>query len=77
MTASTPESEPSRARTTGMPPPPEQMTMTPSATRSTIASRGTISMGSGEGTTRRQPRPASSFMAKPFSSIMVFARASS
>ena len=77
MTASTPERAPLRARTTGMPPPPEQTTMTPSCTRSRIASRGTISMGSGEGTTRRQPRPASSFMAKPCSSIRVFALASS
>lgn len=51
-------------RTTGMPPPPAAMTMMPSLTSSRMAFFSTISMGLGEATTRRQPRPASSLTAQ-------------
>ena len=75
MTASMPDSAP-RLRTTGTPPPPEQTTRQPPSSRSRTASSSTISLGSGLGTTRRQPRPASSRMARPSSSIIFFASAS-
>ena len=64
MTASTPCSAPLE-RTTGMPPPPTATTSTPSFTRSRMTSSSTISMGSGEGTTRRYPRAASSTISQP------------
>ena len=76
MTASMPERAPPLPRTTGTPPPPEQITQMPSSSMSRMAAMGTISTGSGLGTTRRQPRPASSFMARPSSSIIFLATAS-
>ena len=47
---------------TGMPPPPPAMTECPAWSSSLMASSWTISRGRGEGTTFRQPRPASSFI---------------
>src|SRR5262245_40158109 len=58
-TASTPRRRPPGSLTTGMPPPPAATTTTPAASRTRIASASTISSGSGDGTTRRKPRPAS------------------
>ena len=47
------------------------------ASRASMAGCSTISLGSGEGTTRRQPRPASSRIAQPCASIRRRASASS
>ena len=55
MTASTPRSEPSASRTTGIPPPPLATTTYPASTSDCTAGASRISSGSGEATTRRQP----------------------
>lgn len=47
-------------RTTGTPPPPHATTSTPSLISERMTSSSTISTGSGDGTTRRYPRAASS-----------------
>lgn len=52
--------------TTGMPPPPTAITMAPFSAKSLMVRFSTISMGLGEGTTRRQPRPASSLTVQWF-----------
>ena len=62
ITAATPSRVPSGFSTTGIPPPPQVTTMVLSHKRRTC-SISTIFLGSGEATTRRQPRPASSFIA--------------
>lgn len=61
MTAATPSREPSSRSTTGMPPPPQAMETVVSH-RVLIVPISTIRFGLGDGTTRRQPRPESSFM---------------
>ncbi|TPW12694.1 MAG: hypothetical protein FD129_1421 [bacterium] len=66
MTASTPSSVPSSRRTTGTPPPPSAITMKPASRNVRMACSSTISIGIGEGTTRRQPRPESSRISHPF-----------
>ncbi len=53
------------APVTGMPPPPQAMTTWPAATRACIASSSTTLAGSGEGTTRRKPRPESGCTVHP------------
>ena len=68
ITASTPFKRfKTLVRVTGMPPPPAAITMTPSLTSSMMAPFSIISIGLGEATTRRQPRPASSLTIQPFS----------
>src|SRR5574341_120053 len=54
---------------TGIPPPPEQMTIKPALINASTASRSTSAFGSGDGTTRRQPRPASSTTDHPSLSL--------
>jgi hypothetical protein len=54
-TASTPRSVPF-SRTIGIPPPPAAITTAPADTSSRIVATSRISSGSGDGTTRRQPR---------------------
>ena len=54
MTASAPCRRPSSPRITGMPPPPAQMTMAPSAQQLPIVASSTMATGSGDATTRRQ-----------------------
>ena len=51
--------------TTGIPPPPQATAIVPASSRRRIASSSTIPTGAGEGTTRRQPRPASSASRQP------------
>ena len=67
MTAATPLREPSGCSSTGTPPPPQAM-VTVVSHRVRMVPISTMRRGLGEGTTRRQPRPESSFMVKPFSS---------
>ena len=57
-TASAPRSSPSSPRTTGMPPPPAQMTMAPEPTSALIVGSSTTANGSGEATTRRHEVPS-------------------
>ena len=64
MTASIP-SKPWSRRTTGMPPPPTATTSRPASRSVRTAPSSTTSSGLGDGTTRRQPRPGSSFRAQP------------
>src|SRR5215213_11418676 len=52
-----------------MPPPPAATTTAPVCRRASMAGCSTISIGSGEGTTRRQPRPASSRITQPWPSM--------
>ena len=61
ITAATPFNCPASSCKTGMPPPPVETTVTPAETSDFITSASTMVCGFGEGTTRRQPRPASSF----------------
>ena len=53
ITASTPVKLPSARRTTGMPPPPAQITITPCPTSSAITGNSRMRCGRGEATTRR------------------------
>ena len=46
--------------TTGIPPPPTAMVTTPASSSCLMTSSSTMRIGSGDATTRRQPRPASS-----------------
>ncbi len=48
-----------------MPPPPTEITTKRFSISERIASTSTMRIGSGEGTTLRQPRPASSFTDQP------------
>src|SRR5207248_721062 len=59
MTASTPRRVPSGSRTTGIPPPPAATTRYPAASSAPTAGASSTSNGSGEATTRRQPRAVS------------------
>ena len=77
ITASTPRSLPPLRRTTGMPPPPHATTKQPLVHSARIESSSMISRGIGEGTTQRQPRPASSFTRQPSSASRLRAVASS
>ncbi len=77
MTASTPASDPSSRRTTGMPPPPTATAITSRSSSARIASHSTTSRGCGLGTTRRQPRPESSTTAHPSSRRNCSARSAS
>ena len=61
-----------RLRTTGIPPPPQAITSTPAFTNSRITASSTISTGSGEGTTRRYPRAASSTIVHPNKPLLLF-----
>jgi hypothetical protein len=64
ITASTPtRSAPTRA--TGTPPPPQATTTSPASSRRRISPASTTSTGSGDATTRRQPRPESSATDQP------------
>jgi hypothetical protein len=65
MTASTPLRSPFASRTTGIPPPPTATTTKPASISALIESSSMMVIGAGLGTTRRQPRPASSTIAKP------------
>ena len=65
MTASTPVRAPSVALLTAIPPPPAASTMRPASSSSRIASCSTMSIGTGEATTRRCPRPESSTTRQP------------
>ena len=65
MTASTPSKSPWVLRITGTPPPPQAMTMWPLRAASEIIALWMTFLGVGEGTTRRQPRPASSTTFQP------------
>ena len=60
-----------------MPPPPEAITVKPAAMSATTAGNSTIFTGMGDGTTRRQPRPASSATFQPSASACERAVASS
>ena len=77
ITAAMPVSSPFSSATTGMPPPPTEITTKRFSIRERIASTSTMRIGSGEGTTRRQPRPASSCTDQPSSSRRRIASASS
>ncbi len=77
ITAATPRYSPSPTSTTGIPPPPTVITAVPEASRTLIESSSTISFGTGDATTRRQPRPASSATAQPSSCSRRRASASS
>ena len=68
MTAATPWRSPCSSATTGMPPPPTVMATKSSRSSARTASSSTIRSGRGDGTTRRQPRPASSRTAQPSAS---------
>ncbi len=50
---------------TGIPPPPQATTVMPLSTSARIDASSTISTGTGDGTTRRQPRPESCTTAQP------------
>ena len=76
ITAATPWRSPWASRTTGMPPPPTATTTNPASRRTRIASISTIRFGSGDGTTRRHPRSASSTTCHPSSSRRRFASSS-
>ena len=67
MTASTPRSRRRASRTTGMPPPPLATTTKPASTRACTAAASMISRGSGDATTRRQPRSPRSCQVSPCS----------
>jgi MFS family permease len=58
ITASMPRSPPSGVATTGIPPPPAQMTIIPECTSSLIALISRMRRGLGNGTARRKPRPS-------------------
>ena len=75
ITAAVPLNWRSPRSITGMPPPPTAITITPVSTRALIGSNSTTSTGSGEATTRRQPRPASSTTSQPMSSARPWASA--
>ena len=64
-TASTPTSAPASSRATGTPPPPAVTTTAPWAHNARTTGSSTISIGIGEATVRRQPRPASSTIVQP------------
>ena len=65
ITAAMPDRSPFASATTGMPPPPTEITTKRFSIRERIASTSTMRIGSGEGTTLRQPLPASSRTAQP------------
>ena len=60
MTAAAPLRWLPSVRNTGMPPPPQQMTIWPSLLRARMAPASMMCLGLGEATYRRQPRPESS-----------------
>src|SRR5215471_6272422 len=64
MTASMPTAR-SPEMSTGLPPPPHAITRQPASTRARIAAISTMPVGSGEGTTRRKPRPESGWTTQP------------
>src|SRR5215831_9916428 len=64
MTASMPTAR-SPEMSTGMPPPPQAITRQPASTRARMAPISTMLVGSGEGTTRRKPRPESGWTTQP------------
>src|SRR6266508_1984075 len=72
MTASTPRKVPSGSRTTGIPPPPAAITRYPAASSVPTAGASSTSTGSGDATTRRQPRAPRSRHTCPCS-IITFA----
>jgi hypothetical protein len=62
---------------TGTPPPPEAITITPSATSRRITGVSTMEYGAGEGTTLRYPPCGSGFIAHPRSASCLAASSSS
>ena len=68
MTAGRGRRDPSGLYMTGIPPPPAATTSVPLSSSVRIAASSMISIGSGDGTTLRQPRFASSAIAQPSSS---------
>ena len=73
MTASTPV-RPDSSRATGMPPPPHAITICLARRSSRTCGHSTTSIGTGEATTLRQPRPASSTTSHPRAWASRFAR---
>ena len=76
MTAGTPFQWPSLPSTTGTPPPPQAMGMTPASRRASTDFRSRILRGFGLATMRRQPRPASSAKYQPVLAAISAASAS-
>ena len=64
-TASTPTTVPSGCTATGIPPPPAATTTAPLSSNVRIVSVSRMRRGRGDGTVRRQPRPASSMIVHP------------
>ena len=65
MTAASPRRVPSGARTTGIPPPPPAIATAPLSITACTREMSATWRGSGEGTTWRHPRPASSRIVQP------------